>query len=88
MHEWLVMGITFAGAPALALARRWDAVAAGETIPRACGPLRPEPVPAPQPSPEPAYAPARAYLRLSRVGEDMDADRRARRHEGLVRAGY
>ena len=94
MHEWLVMGVTFAGAPALALARRWDAVAAGETIPRACGPVRPEAAPAPRPSPgpvivpEPVYAPAHAYLRLSRFGEDMDADRRARRHEGMVRAGY
>ena len=92
MHEWLVMGITFAGAPALALARRWDAVAAGETLPRACGPVRPEPAPRPVPgpavAPEPVHAPAPAYLRLCRVGEDMDADRRARRHEGMVRAGY
>ena len=94
MHEWLIMGITFAGAPALALARRWDAVEAGETLPRACGPIRQDPSPAPRPAPEPvtapepAHAPARAYLRLSRIGEDMDADRRARRHEGLVRAGY
>jgi hypothetical protein len=90
MHEWLVMGVTFAGAPALALARRWDAVAAGETLPSACGPVRPEPAPRPVPEPvtEPVHAPVPAYLRLCRVDENMDADRRARRHEGLVRAGY
>jgi hypothetical protein len=91
MHDWLVMGITFAGAPALALGRRWDAVAAGETLPRACGPApapRPEPKPAPVILPAPVYEPAPAFLRLCRVDENMDADRRARRHEGLVRAGY
>ena len=93
MYEWLVMGITFAGAPALVLARRWDAVAAGETLPRACGPApAPEPArqPAPEPVivPEPALAPAPAYLRLCRVDEGMDADRRARRHGGMVRAGW
>ena len=93
MHEWLLMGLSFAGAPALVLARRWDAVAAGETLPRACGPApvaapAPKPVPAPVILPEPALAPAPAYLRLGRVCEDIDADRRARRHEGLVRAGY
>jgi hypothetical protein len=92
MHEWLVMGVTFAGAPALALARRWDAVAAGETLPRACGPVCPEPAPQPVPdpvvAPEPACGPAPAYLRLGRVCENMDADRRARRYQGLVRAGY
>jgi len=92
MYDWLVMGITFAGAPALVLARRWDAVAAGETLPRACGPApaAPEPVAAPAPvvAPQPAFEPAPAYLRLCRVDENMDADRRARRHEGLVRAGY
>jgi hypothetical protein len=87
MQEWLVMGVTFAGAPALALAGRWDAVEAGETLPRACGP-EPEPRPMPEPVAEPVHAPAPAYLRLCRVDENMDADRRARRHEGLVRAGY
>jgi hypothetical protein len=89
MHDWLVMGITFAGAPALALARRWDAVEAGETLPRACGPA-PEPERKPEPvvAPEPAFEPAPAYLRLCRVDENMDADRRARRHKGMVRAGY
>ena len=94
MYDWLVMGITFAGAPALALARRWDAVAAGETLPRACGPAPVAP-PAPKPAaahpaitPAPVHEPAPAYLRLCRVDENMDADRRARRHEGLVRAGY
>lgn len=93
MQEWLVMGITFAGAPALALARRWDAVAAGETIPRACGPAPvaapepvPETVPAPEPMPEPACRPA--YLRLGRGDDSVDADRRARRRQGMVRAGY
>ena len=91
MHDWLVMGITFAGAPALALARRWDAVEAGETLPRACRPEpspKPAPRPAPEPPAEPAHAPAPAYLRLCRIDEGMDADRRSRRHEGLVRAGY
>ncbi len=93
MYDWLVMGVTFAGAPALALARRWDAVAAGETLPRACGPApAPRPAPKPAAAPEPVIAPARqpapAYLRLCRVDEGMDADRRARRHAGLVRAGY
>jgi hypothetical protein len=91
MHDWLVMGIMFAGAPALVLARRWDAVAAGITIPRACGPAPAEPVaakPRPVAAPEPAFAPEPAYLRLCRVDENMDAERRARRHEGLVRAAY
>ena len=91
MHDWLIMGITFAGAPALALARRWDAVAAGETLPRACGPApapRPARKPEPAAAPEPAFEPAPAFLRLCRVDERLDADRRARRHEGLVRAGY
>jgi hypothetical protein len=93
MQNWLVMGLMFAGAPTLALARRWDAVRAGETLPRACGPLpAPEPAPEPRPAPEPAAAPALqpapAYLRLCRVDEYMDADRRSRRHEGLVRAAY
>jgi hypothetical protein len=92
MHDWLLMGIGFAGAPALALARRWDAVAAGESLPRACGPVpaprpeaKPEPVAA---APEPVLEPAPAFLRLCRVDEGMDADRRARRHRGLVRPGY
>jgi hypothetical protein len=82
--------VAFAGAPALALAGRRDAVEAGETLPRACGPVRPAPPPrpAPEPVPEPVHAPAPAYLRLCRVDENMDADRRARRHKGLVRAGY
>ena len=93
MHDWLLMGIAFAGAPALVLARRWDAVEAGETLPRACGPApapkpAPEARPAPEPAAEPAFQPAPAYLRLCRVDERLDADRRARRHEGLVRAGY
>ena len=94
MHEWLVMGISFAGAPALVLARRWDAVEAGETLPRACGPIRQDPAPTPRPAAEPvtaperAHAPAHAYLRLCRIDEGMDADRRARRHEGMIRAGY
>ena len=96
MQSWLVMGLMFAGAPTLALARRWDAVRAGETLPRACGPLpappapRPEARPAPEPHPiaEPALVPAPAFLRLGRIDEGHDADRRARRHEGLVRAGY
>ena len=90
MHEWVVMGLSFAGAPALALARRWDAVAAGDTIPRACGLVRPKALPLPRPEPVagPIHAPLPAYLRLCRVDENMDADRRARRHEGMVRAGY
>lgn len=93
MHDWLVMGITFAGAPALVLARRWDAVEAGETIPRACGPApaespAPEPLASPEPVAEPVYTPAPAYLRLGRVDESGDADRRRRRHLGMVRAGY
>ena len=91
MHDWLIMGIMFAGAPALVLARRWDAVAAGITILRACGPAPAEPVvvkPRPAAAPEPVFTPEPAYLRLCRVDENMDADRRARRHEGLVRAGY
>jgi len=85
MQDWIVMGIMFAGAPALVLARRWDAVSAGETLPRAC--RRPEPVLAPQPA-TPGLAPAPAFLRLGRVDEYVDAERRARRHEGFVRAGY
>ncbi len=90
MHDWLVMGITFAGAPALALSRRWEAVAAGETLPRASKSApAPKPVrPAPEPVAEPVHAPAPAYLRLCRIDEGMDADRRSRRHEGLVRAAY
>jgi hypothetical protein len=89
MLDWLAMGITFAGAPALALAGRWDEVAAGETLPRACGPApRPALAPAAAAAPEPAREPAPAFLRLCRVDEGMDADRRARRHLGLVRAGY
>ena len=87
------MGIMFAGTPALVLARRWDAVAAGETLPRACGPApapKPEPVrePVAAPLPIPAPAPVPAFLRLGRVDEYADAERRSRRHEGLVRAGY
>ena len=92
VQDWLVMGIMFAGAPALVLARRWDAVRAGETLPRACGPAsapQPEtkrdPVVEPRPAATPALAPA--FLRLGRVDEGMDAERRARRH-GLYRAGY
>ncbi len=89
MHEWLLMGIAFASAPALALARRWDAVAAGETLPRACGPAAvPRPEPEPVIAPQPSCAPAPAFLRLYRVDEGMDADRRARRCEGMVRAAY
>lgn len=95
MQDWLVMGIMFAGTPALVLARRWDAVSAGETLPRACGPepaprpeAKPEPAPAPQPAGAPVLAPAPAFLRLGRVNEYVDAERRARRHEGFVRAGY
>ena len=95
VQGWLVMGLMFAGTPALILARRWDAVAAGETLPRACGPApapRPEParqpLALPLPLPAPALAPAPAFLRLGRVDEGMDAERRARRHEGFVRAGY
>lgn len=96
MNDWMVMGIMFAGAPALALARRWDALAAGVTLPRACGPA-PEPKPAApvrtpesRPVAEPSLAPAPAYgfLRLCRVDEGMDAERRAGRYEGMVRAGY
>ena len=89
------MGIMFAGAPALVLARRWDAVSAGETLPRACGPElkpqaqpKPEPALAPRPAATPAFAPAPAYLRLGRVDEYIDAERRARRHEGFVRAAW
>ena len=89
MHDWIVMGVMFAGAPALALARRWDAIAAGETLPRACGPepaRRPAaaPVRTPEVRPviDPERAPAPAYLRLCRIDEGMDAERRARRHEG------
>jgi hypothetical protein len=91
MYDWLIMGVTFAGAPALVLARRWDAVAAGETLPRACGPAPvapPAPRPEPVAPPEPAFEPAPGFLRLCRIDEYMDADRRAHRHEGLVRAGY
>jgi hypothetical protein len=40
------------------------------------------------PLPTPTPAPAPVFLRLGRVDEGMDAERRARRHEGLVRAGY
>src|SRR5438128_10872140 len=93
MHDWIVMGVMFAGAPALALARRWDALAAGETLPRACGPLpAPEPAapirtPEPRPIAEPVLEPAPAFLRLCRVDERMDAERRAGRHEGMVRPG-
>ena len=89
MQEWLVMGLTFAGAPALALARRWDAVEAGETLPRACGPepvAAPVPVPESLPIPEPTCRPA--YLRLGRIDDSVDADRRARRYQGMVRAGF
>jgi hypothetical protein len=93
VQDWVAIGIMFAGTPALVLARRWDAVRAGETLPRACGPApaprpeaSPEPVPAPQPAATPALAPA--FLRLGRVDEYVDAERRARRHEGFVRAGY
>ena len=93
MHEWLFMGMAFAGAPALALVGRWDAVEAGETLPRACGPARPArpaetPAPAPVPEAEPVWQPAPAYLRLSRTDEGLDADRRRRRYEGMVRASY
>lgn len=91
MIDWLIMGIMFAGAPALVLARRWDAVAAGLTIPRECGPAPVEaPVPAPEPlaAPEPILEPAPAYLRLCRVDESSDAERRRRRHLGMVRAGF
>jgi hypothetical protein len=92
MHEWLFLGLSFAGAPALALVGRWEEVEAGETLPRACGPARPAPPPAdapePVPPPEPAWQPARAYLRLGRGDEGMDADRRRRRYEGMVRASY
>ena len=95
VQDWLVMGIMFAGTPALVLSRRWDAVRAGETLPRACGPapaLQPEPVRepvgVPSPIPTPALAPAPAFLRLGRYDEGMDAERRLRRHEGLVRASY
>ena len=89
MIDWLITGIMFAGAPALVLARRWDAIAAGLTIPRECGPAPAEAaVPAPKPvaAPAPDLAPAPVYLRLCRVDEHMDADRRARRHAGMVRA--
>ena len=96
MHDWMVMGIMFAGAPALALARRWDALAAGVTLPRACGPVpaskpaAPVRTPAPRPLADPALepVPAYAFLRLCRVDEGMDAERRAGRYEGMVRAGY
>ena len=93
MHDWMVMGIMFAGAPALALSRRWDALAAGVTLPRACGPV-PEskpvrtPYPRPVAPPVPEHAPAYSFLRLCRVDEGMDAERRAGRYEGMVRAGY
>ena len=87
MHEWLVVGLSFAGAPALAIAGRWDEGEAGETLPRARGP-RPAPKPetASDARSAPAYAPA--YLRLGRIDENMDADRRRRRYQGMVRAGY
>ena len=94
VQNWLVMGLMFAGAPTLALARRWDAVRAGETLPRACGtlpapkPAAPVRIPELPPIVEPAPAPAYAFLRLGRVDEGFDAERRAMRHEGLVRAGY
>jgi hypothetical protein len=95
VQDWLVMGIMFAGAPALALARRWDAVRAGETLPRACGPApaprperTPEPIMEPRPTATPVLAPGPAFLRLGRVDEGMDADRRSRRRQGLYRAGY
>ena len=95
IQDWLAIGIMFAGAPALVLARRWDAVRAGETLPRACGPA-PAPAPCPDAKPRPAAAPrpapalaaAPAFLRLGRADEGMDAERRARRREGLIRAGY
>ena len=91
MIDWLIMGIMFAGAPTLVLARRWDAVAAGITIPRECGPVpvaAPAPAPEPLAVPEPAFQPARVFLRLGRGDESSDADRRRRRHLGLVRAGF
>jgi hypothetical protein len=90
MNNWLVMGIAFAGAPALALLGRWKEVEAGETLPRNCGPRPAEPAvaPAPEAASEPAFQPAPAFLRLCRVDEGMDADRRRRRYEGMVRAGY
>ena len=91
MQDWMIMGIMFAGTPAMVLARRWDAVAAGITVPRAAGPA-PAPQPARRPDPrpviDPVLAPAPAYLRLCRVDECIDAERRAGRREGMVRAGY
>jgi hypothetical protein len=91
VQDWVAIGIMFAGTPALVLARRWDAVQAGETLPRACGPApapRPAPVPQPRPAAIPTLAPAPAFLRLGRADEGMDAERRARRCEGFVRPGY
>lgn len=92
MHEWLFLGLSFAGAPALALVGRWEEVEAGESLPRAAR----APLPAPEPRPatesppvaEHAPQPAPAYLRLSRTDEGLDADRRRRRYEGMVRAAY
>ena len=57
--------------PARALAGRWDAVAAGETLPRACGPVRPEP--APRPAPEPVAEPVPGgRWRVVREGQQTD----------------
>ena len=97
VQDWLAIGIMFAGTPARVLARRWDAVRAGETLPRACRPApaaaprpdaKPKPVTAPRPAPTPAFAAAPAFLRLGRADEGMDAERRAQRCEGFVRPGY
>jgi hypothetical protein len=91
VQDWVAIGIMFAGTPALVLARRWDAVRAGETLPRACGPAsapRPAPVATPRPAPVPALAPSPSFLRLGRADEGMDAERRARRQGGLFRADY
>ena len=93
MHEWLLLGLSFAGAPALALVGRWEEVEAGETLPRAARAPRPAPEPSPASEPvhgaEPVLAPVPGFLRLYRVSDEMmDADRRAYRRAGMVRAGY
>ena len=90
MQDWLVMGIMFAGTPGRILARRWAAVAGGETPPRVGCPS-PEAKPAPETglvqATRPAATRAPAFLRLGRVDENADAERRAGRCKGFVRTG-
>lgn len=76
MLQWLIVTLGLAGVPATALAGRWEEAGTGEDL----ADLAPAPNAAPEPLP--------VYLRLCRVDEAMDADRRAARRPGMVRAGY